>query len=67
MKITIVATGFETKEDVLPVNTVTTLPIEEIAQKQTVSAPIRRKISGGGDYIDNTDLDYPTFLRRQMD
>jgi len=67
VKITIVATGFEAKEEILPVNTVTTLPIEEAVQKQKVSAPIRRKISGGGDYIDNTDLDYPTFLRRQMD
>ena len=67
VKITIVATGFDAKEELEPANVVTPLPIEEVSPKQTASAPVRRKISGGGEYIDNTDLDYPTFLRRQMD
>ncbi len=67
VKITIVATGFDSKEEILPANTVTTSVIEEVAQVPQVKAPQRRKISGGGDYIDSTDLDYPTFLRRQMD
>jgi cell division protein FtsZ len=67
VKITIVATGFDAKEEILPANTVTTTVIEEVAQAPQVKAPQRRKISGGGDYIDSTDLDYPTFLRRQMD
>ena len=67
VKITIVATGFESKEDVVPANTVSTTIIEDVAQTPQVKAPQRRKISGGGDYIDSTDLDYPTFLRRQMD
>jgi cell division protein FtsZ len=67
VKITIVATGFDSKEEILPANTVTTDVIEEVAQMPQVKAPQRRKISGGGEYIDSTDLDYPTFLRRQMD
>jgi len=67
VKITIVATGFETSENVLPVNSVNTLVTEEVTQTTKASAPVRIKISGGGDYIENTDLDYPTFLRRQMD
>jgi cell division protein FtsZ len=67
VKITIVATGFEGKEEIQPANTVTTTVIEEVAPAPQVKTPQRRKISGGGDYIDSTDLDYPTFLRRQMD
>ncbi len=68
VKITIVATGFDSKEEILPANTVTTNVIQEVAtQAQKVRTPQVRKISGGGDYVDTTDLDYPTFLRRQMD
>jgi cell division protein FtsZ len=69
VKITIVATGFEAKSELTPVNSVTTAAIldEDTATPQTVRAPQRKKISGGGEYIDSTDLDYPTFLRRQMD
>jgi cell division protein FtsZ len=69
VKITIVATGFEAKSEMTPVNTVTTSAIldENTVTPQPVKAPQRKKISGGGEYIDSTDLDYPTFLRRQMD
>ena len=67
VKITIVATGFESNDAIVPANTVTTTPIEEVAPVTQVRTPQVRKISGGGDYIDSADLDYPTFLRRQMD
>ncbi len=68
VKITIVATGFDAKEEITPINTVTPNVIEDVtpAQQPTRVAQ-RKKISGGGEYIDSTDLDYPTFLRRQMD
>ncbi len=69
VKITIVATGFESKEEITPANTTTNAVIEEITPQQAPAAraPQKRKISGGGEYLDSTDLDYPTFLRRQMD
>jgi cell division protein FtsZ len=70
VKITIVATGFKgsSQEDEIttPVNS-TDLPAVEAAKPQAQVIKKTIKISGGGDYIDTTDLDYPTFLRRQMD
>jgi len=66
VKITIVATGFKGENDALtPINTTevpstdTSAPVEKVVKKV--------KISGSGEYIDTKDLDYPTFLRRQMD
>ena len=67
VKITIVATGFEAREEIVPANTVTTTVLEEVSQAPQMRTPQVKKISGGGEYIDSTDLDYPTFLRRQMD
>jgi len=70
VKITIVATGFkgssEENDITTPVNS-TDLPAVEAAKPQAQTIKKTIKISGGGDYIDTTDLDYPTFLRRQMD
>jgi cell division protein FtsZ len=70
VKITIVATGFKgsSQEDDIttPANS-TDLPAVEAAKPQAQVIKKTIKISGGGDYIDTTDLDYPTFLRRQMD
>jgi len=69
VKITIVATGFDSaKEELTPINQ-TDIPATP-AQEETKSKPaVKRKlkINGGGEYIDSNDLDYPTFLRRQMD
>lgn len=67
VKITIVATGFDSNEEILPVNSVSTMPTEEITAPTQVRRAKTIKISGGGDYLESTDLDYPTFLRRQMD
>jgi len=67
VKITIVATGFNGSEDeITPINS-TDLPTIEAAKPQAQTIKKTIKISGGGDYVDTTDLDYPTFLRRQMD
>lgn len=69
VKITIVATGFEQKGEAA--NNPAT------AEKRTgngnegldmESAPFIRRVSGGGYELEESDdLDYPTFLRRQMD
>ncbi len=69
VKITIVATGFKSQSDELPspVNTTDLPEIQEVAKEEAPVAKKRIKISGGGDYLDTTDLDYPTFLRNQMD
>ena len=69
VKITIVATGFaqgesKTTEATNNINTATD------AVKTNIDMPsIGRqiKVSGGGYILEDDDLDYPTFLRRQMD
>ncbi len=69
VKITIVATGFKgSMDNITPANT-TEVPATDPKQQDVQPVAIKKsiKISGGGDYIDKTDLDYPTFLRRQMD
>ena len=65
VKITIVATGFEQANNALE-NTTTKEKAEKPEKKST--APFIRQL-GNGEYIleDSDDLDYPTFLRRQMD
>ena len=70
VKITIVATGFEneTITEPSPVNTTTKTPTtNDVSRPKAPQTSHVVKISGGGDYVDRTDLDYPTFLRNQMD
>ena len=67
VKITIVATGFESESSIAASNTTITSPVVEEATTTKTKEPVKIKISNGGDYIETTDLDYPTFLRRQMD
>ncbi len=67
VKITIVATGFNSAKDTItPVNS-TDIPENATTKQEAPAVKKTIKISSGGDYIDTTDLDYPTFLRRQMD
>jgi cell division protein FtsZ len=67
VKITIVATGFPNESGELsPANT-TDLPEQDVAKQPEVKVARKIKISGAGEYLDPKDLDYPTFLRRQMD
>ena len=71
VKITIVATGF-TKEGEVKATTAlnSTDATSPEATKTNIDMPsIGRqiKVSGGGYILEDDDLDYPTFLRRQMD
>jgi len=70
VKITIVATGFDSAKDasLSPINQ-TDVPATPAKEPEEEKPAVKRKLklSGGGDYIDTNDLDYPTFLRRQMD
>ena len=70
VKITIVATGFDSAKDAAlsPINQ-TDVPATPAKEPEEEKPAVKRKLklSGGGDYIDTNDLDYPTFLRRQMD
>ena len=70
VKITIVATGFDSAKDasLSPINQ-TDIPATPAKEPEGEKPAVKRKLklSGGGDYIDTNDLDYPTFLRRQMD
>ncbi len=67
VKITIVATGFESANKASN-NTTPPADTQPEPKKNTASMPYIRKIANG-DYIleDGDDLDIPTFLRRQMD
>ncbi len=70
VKITIVATGF-TKEGEKSTTTAVN-NTEAVSHEGTVKANIdmpslSRRVSGGGYILEDDDLDYPTFLRRQMD
>ncbi len=70
VKITIVATGF-TKEGEKSTTTAVN-NTEAVSNEGTVKANIdmpslSRRVSGGGYILEDDDLDYPTFLRRQMD
>ncbi len=73
VKITIVATGFDNQEVLEPINNSTsTQPTTTIETEKITQTPAKKvgkiKISGGGDIVtDETDLDIPTYLRRQMD
>ncbi len=70
IKITIVATGFAQKGEVrssTAVNNTETKPSEVPVQKNIEMPSIGRKVAGGGYILEDDDLDYPTFLRRQMD
>ncbi len=68
VKITIVATGFEQKGQAGGSNN-TTAPKPDSGETLSMeSAPVIRRVSGGGYELEESDdLDYPTFLRRQMD
>lgn len=70
IKITIVATGF-TKEGEVGATTAANNAdaiSPETTVKTTIDMPsMHRKVSGGGYILEDDDLDYPTFLRRQMD
>ncbi len=71
VKITIVATGFvQEGEKILqaPVNNPEVARQGEVARPK-IDMPSGRgkKASGGGYILEDEDLDYPTFLRRQMD
>ncbi len=67
VKITIVATGFEQKSE----NAETPSSSKKGDKEESLSmesAPFIRRVSGGGYELEESDdLDYPTFLRRQMD
>jgi cell division protein FtsZ len=72
VKITIVATGFmQEGEKVLstPANNPEAARQSEVARPKMEMPSISRgkKTSGGGYILEDDDLDYPTFLRRQMD
>ncbi len=72
VKITIVATGFvrEGEKDIqTPANNQETIKQNEIQRPKMEMPSISRgrKTSGGGYILEGDDLDYPTFLRRQMD
>ncbi len=67
VKITIVATGFESANKASN-NTTPPSDTPEKPQKESVTIPYYKKIANG-DYIleADDDLDVPTFIRRQMD
>ncbi|HIP02162.1 MAG TPA: cell division protein FtsZ [Campylobacterales bacterium] len=72
VKITIVATGF-TQEGEMRTTTAAN-NTEAVSPETTVKTNIdmpsigrQIKVSGGGYILEDDDLDYPTFLRRQMD
>ncbi len=72
LKITIVATGFakENNKNIpkdTAANNPSTKPAEPIFRPNIENPNIGRAVSGGGYILEDEDLDYPTFLRRQMD
>jgi len=72
LKITIVATGFAKENNKsIPtdgaVNNSNIKPTEPIFKPNTNLPGIGKMTSGGGYILEDEDLDYPTFLRRQMD
>ncbi len=70
VKITIVATGFTQEGEVKATEAVNNIDTVTDVVKTNMDMPsIGRqiKVSGGGYILEDDDLDYPTFLRRQMD
>ena len=70
VKITIVATGFakEGEKNATTAANNREVPKQHEATRPKIDMPsISRKVSGGGYILEDDDLDYPTFLRRQMD
>ena len=71
VKITIVATGFTQDGEIRATEAVNnTDAVSAEVTKTNIDMPsIGRqiKVSGGGYILEDDDLDYPTFLRRQMD
>ncbi len=66
LKITIVATGFSKDGEKTTSTAANNINVDNV--KTHIDMPsIGRKISGGGYILEDDDLDYPTFLRRQMD
>jgi len=69
VKITIVATGFQSAEvKTTPAAANLADAVAPDTTKTNIDMPsFGRKVSGGGYILEDDDLDYPTFLRRQMD
>jgi cell division protein FtsZ len=72
VKITIVATGFTQEGEIkttIPANNTEAVSPEATVKTNIDMPSIGRqiKVSGGGYILEDDDLDYPTFLRRQMD
>ncbi len=73
VKITIVATGFAREDEKAitpPANNLGATNQNEVVQRPKMEMPSisrAKKVSGGGYILEGDDLDYPTFLRRQMD
>jgi cell division protein FtsZ len=71
VKITIVATGFTKdgeKTTTTAVNNTDAVKTEGTVKTSNIDMPsLGRRVSGGGYILEDDDLDYPTFLRRQMD
>ncbi len=72
LKITIVATGFEKDEEIKQkaqpaVNNYNAVLKNSTANSDLELPSISKRVSGGSYILEDDDLDYPTFLRRQMD
>ncbi len=69
VKITIVATGFSKGNEASTTPTANNVSAELVNENiKNIEMPsISKRVSGGGYILEDDDLDYPTFLRRQMD
>jgi len=68
VKITIVATGFTKEGEISTSTPANNTEAVQPENKINIEMPsLGRKAIGGGYILEDDDLDYPTFLRRQMD
>ncbi len=68
VKITIVATGFENDKTVKDIPSATSSSAVNTTKEPVEIAPIFRGVGNGRyELEDDCDLDYPTYLRKQMD